>query len=120
MSFSRQLGQYVFSHGPTRPGQVAGIDEAQALLGADLRGTNELRRCRVRRIGHLVVLVKRRHVPGDVAADADARNCAIRRSSASLSLKPGTTSVTTSSHSPRSWTMRMPLVTCSSVPPRVR
>ena len=48
---------------------VAGIDEAQALLGADLGGADELRRGRVRRVGHLVVLVKGGDVPGDVAAD---------------------------------------------------
>ena len=49
----------------------------------------------------------------------EARKRAIWRSSSSLSLKPGMTSVTTSSQMPRSWTMRMVLVMLSSVPPRL-
>ena len=59
-------------------GDVAGIDEAQALLGANLGGADELRCRGVWRVGHLVIFVKGRDVPRNVAADGsqEPRNLA--------------------------------------------
>src|SRR5262245_27165832 len=50
-------------------GAVAGVDEVQPLLGADLGGADEHAAVGVGRVGHLVVAVEAGDVPGDVAAD---------------------------------------------------
>ena len=52
------------------PGQVAGVDVAQARVAADRGRALQHRRRGVRRIGHPVVLVERGDVPRDVGRDA--------------------------------------------------
>src|SRR5579871_5993379 len=48
---------------------VAGVDEVQAFLGADLGSSHDRGRLCVSLRGHLVVVVTRRHVPRDVGRD---------------------------------------------------
>src|SRR5262249_31941308 len=50
-------------------GPVAGVNEAQALLGSDLGGADELAPLPFRRVGHAVVGVEAGHVPGNIFAD---------------------------------------------------
>jgi hypothetical protein len=55
------------------PGHVSGVDVAQSLGAADLRCPREGLHRRPRPLRHLVVLMKGRHVPGDVPADPRQR-----------------------------------------------
>ena len=104
-----------------RPGQVAGVDEAQALRArrSRPRAAASPPRCR-RRPGHLVVLVERGHVPRDVGRDRDQEARDVRAAPRRESLKPGTTSVTISTQKPCSCSARIVHSTRSSVPPSSR
>src|SRR6185369_16599835 len=55
--------------GANTAGQIAGVDEMQSFLGADFRGADQILRRGIVRLGHLVIFVESRHVPGNVAAD---------------------------------------------------
>src|SRR6185369_7169008 len=50
--------------------RVACVDIPKSRAAGDIGGTNEHRRRRVRRIGHPVILMKRRDVPRDIRRNA--------------------------------------------------
>ena len=114
-SGARQAGHYVFSPVPHMPGQVPGVDEAQALF-ADVGGAHQ---------GWAVVRggssschrMEGGDVPGDVGGHGGDESAA--RSSSSESLKPGITRVTISSQKPWAWSARM-VEHALRVPPRSR
>ncbi len=55
--------------------QIARVDVAQSSLPADFDRAQQIVRPRISRIGHLVVPMKRGHVPGNVGGDASEEFC---------------------------------------------
>jgi len=118
-SAALHFGQKVSSYSSTCPGRFPGVDEVQPGLATDLGGPQQAARRGVVRVGHPVVLVEGGHVPGDVRRDPGQEAGRLPQLVGAV-VETGTTSVTTSTHSPRARARWMVSRTFFSTPPSWR